>query len=359
MTEPETHEANEEEKPHHKLTDAEAVDRLAKAREILLREIHKVIIGQDEVIDEMLISMFCRGHALVIGVPGLAKTLLVRTIAQVLHLKFNRIQFTPDLMPSDITGTQVIEQDMSTGKREFRFVRGPIFANIILADEINRTPPKTQAALLQAMQEYQVSAGGETMELEPPFFVLATQNPIEQEGTYPLPEAQLDRFMLNILIDYPDRTDEREIVKATTYDIEADLKPVLKGSDILFIQKIVRRVPVSDHVVDYAVNLARATRPRREGSPDFVNEWLSWGAGPRAAQHLVLAAKARTILQGRFNVSAEDIRAVAHPVFRHRLFTNFNADAEGVSPEHIITKLLETIPEPTEADYAQKSASGG
>ncbi|HUU42367.1 MAG TPA: MoxR family ATPase [Planctomycetota bacterium] len=357
MTEPEKHEEHTEEhaeeKPH-RLSDAEAVERLAKAHQILLREIHKVIIGQDEVIDEMLISMFSRGHCLVIGVPGLAKTLLVRTIARVLHLRFNRIQFTPDLMPSDITGTQVIEQDMTTGKREFRFVKGPIFANIILADEINRTPPKTQAALLQAMQEYQVSAGGETFELEPPFFVLATQNPIEQEGTYPLPEAQLDRFMLNVLIDYPGREDEREIVKATTYDIEADLKPVLKGGDILFIQKIVRRVPVSDHVVDYAVNLARATRPRREGSPAFVNEWLSWGAGPRAAQHLVLAAKARTILQGRFNVSAEDIRAVAHPVFRHRLFTNFNADAEGVTPEHIIDKLLETIPEPTEADYAQK-----
>jgi len=346
----------EPEKQHHQLSDAEAVERLAKARQILVREIHKVIIGQDAVIDEMLISMFCRGHCLVIGVPGLAKTLLVRTIARVLQLNFNRIQFTPDLMPSDITGTHVIEQDMTTGKREFRFVKGPIFANIILADEINRTPPKTQSALLQAMQEYQVSAGGETFQLEPPFFVLATQNPIEQEGTYPLPEAQLDRFMLNILIDYPARQEEREIVKSTTYDIEAELKPVLKGSDILFIQKIVRRVPVSDHVVDYAVNLSRATRPGRPESPDFINNWLSWGAGPRAAQHLVLAAKARTILAGRFNVSADDVRAVAHPVFRHRLFTNFNADAEGVTPEHIIAKLLQTIPEPTEQDYAGKQA---
>jgi len=344
---------SEPEKTHH-LSDAEAVERLAKARQILLGEIHKVIIGQEAVIDEMLITLFCRGHCLVIGVPGLAKTLLVRTIARVLQLRFNRIQFTPDLMPSDITGTHVIEQDMTTGKREFRFVKGPVFANIILADEINRTPPKTQAALLQAMQEYQVSAGGETFELERPFFVLATQNPIEQEGTYPLPEAQLDRFMLNILIDYPGREDEHEIVKSTTYDIEAELKPVLKGADILFIQRIVRRVPVSDHVVDYAVNLARATRPGRSESPDFINNWLSWGAGPRAAQHLVLAAKARTILNGRFNVSADDIRAVAHPVFRHRLFTNFNADAEGVTPEHIIAKLLEAVPEPSEADYAKK-----
>ena len=344
----------EPEKQAHHLTDTEAVERLAKARQILVREIHKVIIGQEPVIDEMLITLFCRGHCLVIGVPGLAKTLLVRTIARVIQMSFNRIQFTPDLMPSDITGTQIIEEDLTTGKRAFRFVKGPIFANILLADEINRTPPKTQAALLQAMQEYQVSAGGETYELQPPFFVLATQNPIEQEGTYPLPEAQLDRFMLNILIDYPERKDEREIVKSTTYDIEAELKPVLKGADILFIQKIVRRVPVSDHVVDYAVNLARATRPGRPESPDFINNWLSWGAGPRAAQHLVLAAKARTILGGRFNVSADDIRAVARPVFRHRLFTNFNADAEGVTPEKIIEKLLETIPEPSEKDYAKK-----
>jgi MoxR-like ATPase len=344
-----------EEKKAHQMSDAEAVDRLAKAHKVLLREIHKVIVGQDQVIDEMLITMFCRGHCLIIGVPGLAKTLLVRTMARVLQLKFNRIQFTPDLMPSDITGTQIIEEDMTTGKRAFRFVRGPIFANIILADEINRTPPKTQAALLQAMQEYQVSSGGDTYELELPFFVLATQNPIEQEGTYPLPEAQLDRFMFNILIDYPSRDEERVIVKSTTYDIDTDLQPVLKGADILLIQRIVRRVPVSDHVVDYAVNLARSTRPGRPESPDFVNQWLSWGAGPRAAQHLVLAAKARTILAGRFNVSAEDVRAVAKPVFRHRLFTNFNADAEGITPETIIDRLMKTIPEPTEAEYAKKA----
>ncbi len=345
---------SEPEKQTHHLSDAEAVERLAKARQILIREIHKVIVGQDEVIDEMLITLFCRGHCLVVGVPGLAKTLLVRTIARALAMSFNRIQFTPDLMPSDITGTQIIEEDLTTGKRAFRFVKGPIFANILLADEINRTPPKTQAALLQAMQEYQVSAGGETFELAQPFFVLATQNPIEQEGTYPLPEAQLDRFMLNILIDYPSQAEEHEIVKSTTYDTEADLKTVLKGTDIQFIQKIVRRVPVSDHVVDYAVNLARATRPGRPESPDFINNWLSWGAGTRAAQHLVLAAKARTILSGRFNVSADDVRAVARPVFRHRLFTNFNADAEGITPEKVIDRLLETVREPSEKDYAKK-----
>ena len=342
----------EKQVPH--LSDTEAVERLAKARQILIREIHKVIVGQDQVIDELLITLFCSGHCLVVGVPGLAKTLLVRTLARVLQMSFNRIQFTPDLMPSDITGTQIIEEDLTTGKRAFRFVKGPIFANIILADEINRTPPKTQAALLQAMQEYQVSAGGETFELPPPFFVLATQNPIEQEGTYPLPEAQLDRFMLNIYIDYPTKTEECEIVKSTTYDIETDLKPVLKASDILFIQKIVRKVPVSDHVVDYAVALARATRPGRPESPDFINNWLSWGAGPRAAQHLVLAAKARTILAGRFNVSAADVRDVARPVLRHRLFTNFNADAEGVTPEKVIDRLLETVKETSEKDYAKK-----
>ncbi len=342
----------EKQVPH--LSDTEAVERMAKARQILIREIHKVIVGQEQVIDELLITLFSRGHCLMVGVPGLAKTLLVRTLARVLQVSFNRIQFTPDLMPSDITGTQIIEEDLTTGKRAFRFVKGPIFANVLLADEINRTPPKTQAALLQAMQEYQVSAGGETMDLPSPFFVLATQNPIEQEGTYPLPEAQLDRFMLNITIDYPSQAEEHEIVKSTTYDIETDLKPVLKGADILFIQRIVRKVPVSDHVVDYAVNLARATRPGRPESPDFINNWLSWGAGTRAAQHLILASKARTVLSGRFNVSAEDVRSVARPVLRHRLFTNFNADAEGVTPDKVIDRLLETVKEPSEKDYAKK-----
>jgi len=336
-----------------KHTDAEAVEQLAKAHKILLGEIHKVIIGQDEILDQMLISVFCRGHALIIGVPGLAKTLMVRTLAQTLQLSFSRIQFTPDLMPSDITGTQLIEEDVSTGKREFRFVKGPIFANVILADEINRTPPKTQSALLQAMQEYQVTAGGETFALDLPFFVLATQNPIEQEGTYPLPEAQLDRFMLSINIGYPDKTEEHAIVKSTTVDQDVELKHILRGHDIQLIQKIVRRVPVSDHVIDYAVRLTRATRPREADAPDFIKQWLSWGAGPRAAQHLVLAAKARTILTGRYNVSCKDIRSVAHPVLRHRLFTNFNADAEGIAPDDVINKLIETVAEPTEADYAK------
>ncbi len=331
--------------------DVEAVEKLARAHKLLLNEIHKVIIGQDEIVDQMLITMFCRGHCLVVGVPGLAKTLMVRTIARVLNLKFGRIQFTPDLMPSDITGTDVIEEDLTTGRRTFRFVKGPLFANIVLADEINRTPPKTQAALLQAMQEYQVTAGDETYQLELPFFVLATQNPIEQEGTYPLPEAQLDRFMFNIYIDYPTRDEERAIIKTTTYDIEADLRRVLSGADILAIQRIVRRVPISDHVVDYAVNLTRATRPGDPAAPDFVNNWLTWGAGPRAAQYLVLGAKARTILAGRYNVSCADIVSVTKPVLRHRIFTNFNADAEGIRPVDIIDRLLETIPEPTPKDY--------
>ena len=331
--------------------DAEAIERLGTARRILLNEIHKVIIGQDEVIELMLICLFSRGHCLVVGVPGLAKTLLVRTIAQVLKLKFSRIQFTPDLMPSDITGTDIIEEDRSTGKREFRFVKGPIFANIVLADEINRTPPKTQAALLEAMQEYQVTAAGDRYLLDLPFFVLATQNPIEQEGTYPLPEAQLDRFMFNIYIDYPTNEEERVIIKATTYDIEKELKVVLLGSDILRIQKIVRHIPVSEHVIDYAVNLVRSTRPGTDNVPTFINDWLSWGAGPRAAQYLIIGAKARAILQGRYNVSCSDVRSLAKVVMRHRLFTNFNADAEGVDPDQVIERLLKTIPEPREEDY--------
>jgi MoxR-like ATPase len=335
-----------------KQADIDAIEQLGRARDIMLHEIHKVIIGQDRVIEQILTAMFCRGHCLLVGVPGLAKTLLISTIARLLKLKFSRIQFTPDLMPSDITGTEIIEEDRTTGKRSFRFVHGPIFGNIILADEINRTPPKTQAALLQAMQEYQVTAAGQSYSLELPFFVLATQNPIEQEGTYPLPEAQLDRFMFNILITYPDRNEERLIVKSTTYDTEVDIQPVLKGSDILAVQRIIRRVPVSDHVVDYAVNLVRATRPRTPEALDFVNEWLTWGAGPRAAQYLVLGAKARTILHGRYSVSCDDVRELAIPVLRHRIYTNFNADAEGVDSVKIIDRLLEAVPEPSEKDYA-------
>jgi len=331
--------------------DVNAVEKLAKAKQLLLREIHKVIIGQDEVIELLLICLFCKGHCLVVGVPGLAKTLLVRTVAQVLKLKFSRIQFTPDLMPSDITGTQVIEEDVTTGKRSFRFVKGPIFANIVLADEINRTPPKTQSALLEAMQEYKVTAGGEDYPLELPFFVLATQNPIEQEGTYPLPEAQLDRFMFNIYIDYPEREEEKLIVKTTTYEEVEEPRPVLRGSDILAIQNIVRRVPISDHVVNYVISLVRATRPTCPEAPSFVKEWLSWGAGPRAAQYLVLGAKARTILDGRLNVTCDDVRAVAIPVLRHRIFTNFNADAAGIDSVKVIERLLETIPEPSAKEY--------
>jgi MoxR-like ATPase len=329
------------------MTPEEAVRRVAQARELLVHEVHKVIIGQEEMIEQMLICVFARGHCLTIGVPGLAKTLAVSTLAQALHLKFNRIQFTPDLMPSDITGTEIIDQDPTTGKRSFRFVKGPVFANIILADEINRTPPKTQAALLQAMQEYEVTSAGNTYKLDPPFFVMATQNPIEQEGTYPLPEAQLDRFMLSINVGYPTRAEEREIVLSTTQAAKKEVQPVLQGRDILWIQQLVRQVPASQHMVDYAVDLARATRPKEPPSPDFVKNWLAWGAGPRAAQYLTLGAKARAILQGRFAVTAEDIRTLAYPVLRHRIFTNFNADAEGIDVDRIIEKILETIPEPT------------
>ena len=328
-----------------------AIDNISRARKLLLDEIHKIIIGQDEIIEQVLICMFSRGHALIVGVPSLAKTLLIRTIADCLHLNFNRIQFTPDLMPSDITGTDVIEEDRTTGKRLFRFVKGPVFANIVLADEINRTPPKTQSALLQAMQEYQVTASGNTYPLDLPFFVLATQNPIEQEGTYPLPEAQLDRFMFMINIDYPSMEEERLIVKTTTRDFEAELSPVLQGADILTVQKLVRKVPVSDHVINYAVLLAAATRPKTRHAPQFVSDYLSWGAGPRAAQYLILGAKARAVLKGRFNVSCEDVRRVAHPVLRHRLFTNFNADSEGITPDALVDRLLEAIPEPSEKDY--------
>jgi MoxR-like ATPase len=338
---------NEKEKDKERITPEEAVYRVRKAGELLKREVHKVIIGQDEMIEQMLICLFARGHCLTIGVPGLAKTLTVSTLAKALHLKFSRIQFTPDLMPSDITGTEIIEEDAATGKRTFRFLHGPIFANIVLADEINRTPPKTQAALLQAMQEFQVSAGNNTFELEPPFFVMATQNPIEQEGTYPLPEAQLDRFMLSIQIGYPTRDEERRIVNATTRSGSEEIEPVLKGRDLLAIQQLVREIPASDHMVDYAVDLARATRPREPESPDFIKEWLAWGAGPRAAQYLILAAKARAVLHGRMAVSTSDIRAVARPVLRHRIFTNFNADAEGVDASQIIDKLIKTVAEPS------------
>ena len=339
--------AREQVKPR----ELEAVEKLARAKEILLREVHKVIVGQDAVIEQMLVALFSRGHCLMMGVPGLAKTLMVRTLAEVLRLTFNRIQFTPDLMPADITGTDILEEHPETRRREFRFVKGPVFANMVLADEINRTPPKTQAALLEAMQEYQVTAGGRKYPLELPFFVLATQNPIEQEGTYPLPEAQLDRFMFLVSVGYPTFDEEREIVRTTTYDMGAKLEPVLGAQEILAIQSIVRKVPISDHVVDYALRLVRATRPTEKAAPQFVRDWLSWGAGPRAAQYLVLAAKARAILSGRCAASADDIRWAALPVLRHRLFTNFTADSEGVSPAQIVERLLAEVKEPSEADY--------
>lgn len=332
--------------------ESQFIEKFVQIRHRLLDELHKVIIGQDDVIELLLAAMFARGHCLLVGVPGLAKTLMISTLARVLHLKFNRIQFTPDLMPSDITGTDLLEEDPVTGKREFRFVRGPVFSNIVLADEINRTPPKTQSALLQAMQEYQVTAGGQTYPLELPFFVLATQNPIEQEGTYPLPEAQLDRFMFMVNIGYPSKKEEQQIVRRTTMDLEGEPEPVLTAADIMTVQRVLRKLPVSDHVVDYAVSLARATRPRESGTPAFINEWLTWGAGPRAAQYLVLGAKAHALLNARLNVSCDDVRAVAKPVLRHRLFTNFNADAEGIGPDQVVEKLLENVPEASAAEHA-------
>ena len=331
--------------------DQRVLDNLAKARSQILAEIHKVIIGQDVVIEQLLQAILSRGHCLLVGVPGLAKTLIISTLSKVLKLSFSRIQFTPDLMPSDITGTDVIEEDLTTGRRAFRFVKGPIFANIILADEINRTPPKTQAALLQAMQEHEVTAGGNNYKLDLPFFVLATQNPIEQEGTYPLPEAQLDRFMFMVNVDYPSLDEERRIAKATTMVQAHDVQEVLGGPDVLALQRIVRKMPVSQFVVDYAVNLARATRPGDSSSPAFIKNYLTWGAGPRAAQYLILGAKSRALLAGRFNVSCHDVRVVANAVLRHRIYTNFNADAEGKTSDDIVDMLIKSVAEPNAENY--------
>src|SRR5688572_23605035 len=324
--------------------DVQAVRKLNEAYQQVTGELSKVIVGQQSVIEELLVAMFARGHCLLVGVPGLAKTLMIRTLADTLSLKFNRIQFTPDLMPSDITGTEVIQEDKATGTRAFRFLEGPIFANVILADEINRTPPKTQAALLEAMQEHQVTVGGTRHKLKEPFFVLATQNPIEQEGTYPLPEAQLDRFMFNVFVDYPSEEEELEIIKRTTADIEHKLTATLSAEDIMSLQQIVRRVPVADHVSRYALKFTRLTRREQGDVPDFISDYVSWGAGPRASQYLVLGAKARAVLHGRFYASCEDIRAVAAPVLRHRIMTNFNAEAEGVKPDDIVARLAEIIP---------------
>src|SRR5438034_5110136 len=337
--------------PQATMDDLEAIARLGESRKKLKQEIARVIVGQEHIVDDLLTALFARGHCLMIGVPGLAKTLMVRTIAQAIDLVFNRVQFTPDLMPSDITGTEVIEEDRSTGSRQFRFIRGPVFANILLADEINRTPPKTQAALLQAMQELQVTVGGQTYDLPRPFFVLATQNPIEQEGTYPLPEAQLDRFMFDIRISYPKPHEELEIAKATTADADFEVSKVLTGPEIQQLQSIVRRLPISDHVATYAVNLARASRPEDEIAPGFTKEFVSWGAGTRAVQYLVLGAKARAAIAGEYNVTCAHVRAVAPLVLRHRIMTNFHGEAEGMTPERIAKMLLEHVSEPRPEDY--------
>jgi MoxR-like ATPase len=327
-------------------TDPEsAAKQVNDAYRRLQAEVHKVIVGQDAVLDQLLVAMFCGGHALVVGVPGLAKTLLISTMARTLSLGFSRIQFTPDLMPSDMTGTEVIEEDKTTGSRELRFVKGPIFANVILADEINRTPPKTQAALLEAMQEHQVTVGGVQHKLPQPFFVLATQNPIEQEGTYPLPEAQLDRFMFNVKIEYPTEDQELKIVQQTTANVQTTIEPVLTGDDVMRIQRLVREVPIADHVVRYALRLVRSTRIREETKkPPIVEQYLAWGAGPRASQFLVLAAKAKAVLAGATHVMPEHIQSVALPVLRHRMITNFNAEADGVTTDDIVKSLLKDTP---------------
>ena len=320
-------------------TDLRLLEKLASAKEQFFEEIGKTIIGQKNVLDHILIALLCKGHTLIVGVPGLAKTLMIKSMAQLLDLNFSRIQFTPDLMPSDITGTEVIEQNRSTGKRTFKFFKGPIFGNIVLADEINRTPPKTQSALLEAMQEHNVTAAGKTHDLEEPFFVLATQNPIEQEGTYPLPEAQLDRFMFNILIDYPDRNEEISIVESTTAASDVKLKKVITRKNIIAFQNLVLRVPISNNVLEFAVDLVSSTRPGAKAKK-FINEWIEWGAGPRATQCLILGAKARAILDGRPTADIEDVKAMALPVLRHRVLPNFSAEAEGMKIDEIILKLL-------------------
>lgn len=324
--------------------DVQAVEKLHQAYQKLLEQLGRVIVGQQEVIEQLCVALFAGGHCLLVGVPGLAKTLLVRTLAQALDLKFSRIQFTPDLMPSDITGTEVIQEDKQTGQRELRFLPGPIFAHVVLADEINRTPPKTQAALLEAMQEHQVTVGGQRHRLEEPFFVLATQNPIEQEGTYPLPEAQLDRFLFNCWVGYPDEEEELEIVRRTTADVSVEIHPVLTGPEIVHLQRVVRRVPVAEYVMRYALRLARLTRPPEAEAPEFIREFITWGAGPRASQAMVLAAKARAALHGRLCAGLADVQAAALPVLRHRLVINFNAEAEGLRPDDIVRRLLQTVP---------------
>jgi MoxR-like ATPase len=330
----------------------EYLSQFAHTRTLMLEQLNRVIVGQSEVIEQVLAAVFTRGHCLLVGVPGLAKTLLVSSISQILDVTFKRIQFTPDLMPSDITGTTVLDE--SSGRRDFRFVKGPIFANIILADEINRTPPKTQAALLQGMQERQVTIGQDTYNLPEPFFVIATQNPIEQEGTYPLPEAQLDRFMFNVKVDYPSVEEEKRILATTTKDEPAELTKVLSGKAIMNLQKLVRSVPIGDYVVDYVTRLVRATRPKDPTAPDFVRRMVDWGAGPRAGQFLIHGGKAVAAMDGRFSVAIDDIKRVAIPVLRHRVSTNFQAQAEGKTAEDVITQLLATIGEPEPSKYERR-----
>ncbi|HKI44979.1 MAG TPA: MoxR family ATPase [Balneolales bacterium] len=322
---------------------AEAARFFQDSFERLRKEIAKVVVGQDTIVELLLISLFSRGHCVLIGVPGLAKTLLVRTVSQTLNLKFNRIQFTPDLMPGDITGTEIIQEDMKTGHKAFHFIHGPIFANIILADEINRTPPKTQAALLEAMQEYHVTASGSTYQLDPPFFVLATQNPIEQEGTYPLPEAQLDRFMFNLWLDYPRFEEEVDIVKRTTASLNGSVEPILDAEQILELQKLVRSVAVPENVLNSAVRLVSMSRPNTDNSPDFINQYMSWGAGPRASQYLILGGKTRALSKGRYNVTEDDIRSLAVPVLRHRIVPNYAAEADNIDSVELINRLLQKL----------------
>lgn len=332
---------------HENSDDMALVARMKEGREKMVQELKKIIVGQDEVIEEVLIALFAGGHCLITGVPGLAKTLLIKTISEILRLQFSRIQFTPDLMPADVVGTEIVEENMTTGQRNLKFVKGPIFANILLADEINRTPPKTQSALLEAMEEKQVTAAGTTYRLDAPFFVLATQNPIELEGTYPLPEAQLDRFMFKIVIDYLTEDEEVQVVNNTTQLLDVQVENLLTGEDILDFQKIARQVPAAEAVTRYAVRLVTASRPNNPNAFDFVKDWVSWGAGLRASQNLILGAKVRALLHGRFNVSFNDIRAIAHPVLRHRILLNFHAEAERIDTAHVIERLLEAVPEPT------------
>ena len=323
--------------------DVELVDQLSGKIKEVKTEIAKVIVGQEEIIDQLLISLLARGHCLLVGVPGLAKTLLIKTVAEVMDLQFSRIQFTPDLMPSDITGTEIIEEDQLTKKRDFKFISGPIFANIILADEINRTPPKTQAALLEAMQEHKVTAAGTTYQLPEPFFVLATQNPIEQEGTYPLPEAQLDRFMFNLWLDYPSFKEEINIVETTTSQYKADLKKVLTAEEIINFQQLVRKVPVAENVIEFAVKVANMTRPSNGNSPQFIKDWITWGAGPRASQYMILAAKTTAVVQGRYTPEIDDVKNAMLPVLRHRIITNFSAEAEGIKTLDVIERLSKEV----------------